>query len=227
MQSKSMACALLLLGTSLAFSQRGYAIEPTSDPMKFVPAPAPPGAYTQDRAHSSLVLRVDHLGFSNFTARFTHFDIQLQLNPAHLNESRVTVKIDPNSLESDNAPAGFLDMLRGSQWLDTKQFPELTFRSTRVELKGQNALTIHGELTLHGVTRPVVLTGSFNGGYAGHPMDPHARAGFSAHGSIKRSEYGVSFGVPAPGSHFGVGDDIDVSIETELSGPPLIQPKAG
>jgi polyisoprenoid-binding protein YceI len=52
-------------------------------------------------------------------------------------------------------------------------------------------------------------------------MDPHARAGFSAHGSIKRSEYGVSFGVPAPGSHFGVGDDIEVSIETELSGPPL------
>jgi polyisoprenoid-binding protein YceI len=75
--------------------------------------------------------------------------------------------------------------------------------------------------TLHGVTRPVVLTGSFNGGYAGHPMDPHARAGFSAHGTIKRSEYGVSFGVPAPGTHFGVGDDIDVSIETELSGPPL------
>ena len=100
MQSKSMACALLWLSTSLAFAQRGDALESTSDPTKFVPAPAPAGTYTQDRAHSSLILRVDHLGFSNFTARFTHFDIQLQLNPAHLNESGVTVKIDPNSLES-------------------------------------------------------------------------------------------------------------------------------
>jgi polyisoprenoid-binding protein YceI len=222
MKSKSMACALLWLGASVAVVPSGYAVESTSDPMKFVPAPAPAGSYTQDSAHSSLLFRVDHLGFSNFTARFTRFDIQLQLDPAHLNDSHVTVKIDPSSIESDNAPTGFLEMLRGSQWLDTKQFPEMTFRSTRVELKGQSALTIHGDLTLHGVTRPVVLTGTFNGGYAGHPMDPHARAGFSAHGSIKRSEYGVSLGVPAPGSHFGVGDDVGISIETELSGPPLV-----
>jgi polyisoprenoid-binding protein YceI len=62
MQSKSMACALLWLGTSLAFAQRGDAVESISDPMKFVPAPAPAGTYTQDRAHSSLILRVDHLG---------------------------------------------------------------------------------------------------------------------------------------------------------------------
>jgi polyisoprenoid-binding protein YceI len=50
-------------------------------------------------------------------------------------------------------------------------------------------------------------------------MDPHARAGFSAHGTFKRSEFGIAFGVPAPGSQFGVGDEIEVTIETELSGP--------
>jgi polyisoprenoid-binding protein YceI len=103
---------------------------------------------------------------------------------------------------------------------DTAHFPELTYGSTQVEVTGANTLRIHGELTLHGVTRPVLLNGTFNGGCAGHPMDPHARVGFSAHGSFKRSEFGVSLGVPPPGTQFGVGDEIDVTIETELSGPP-------
>jgi len=219
MQSKSMACALFLLSTSSALTFAAHAAEQTSDPLRFVPTPPPAGTYTQDKAHSSLILRVSHLGFSNFTARFTRFDIQLQLDPARLSQSQVAVRIDPTSIETDNAPTGFLDMLRGPQWLDAAQFPELTFRSTRVDSTGPGSLRIQGELTLHGVTRPVVLSGSFNGGYAGHPMDPHARVGFSAQGTLKRSDYGVSFAIPAPGSHFGVGDEIHVSIETELSGP--------
>jgi polyisoprenoid-binding protein YceI len=218
MYRNSLACTLALT-TCLALAQQGRASESASDLAKFVPAPPPAGAYLQDKAHSSLTLRVDHLGFSHFTARFARFDIQLQLDPAHLNASRVTTRIDPNSLASDNAPAGFLEMLEGPMWLDTARFPELSYRSTRVETTGSNSLRIHGELTLHGVTRPVVLDGTFNGGYSGHPMDPHARVGFSAHGSFKRSDFGVSFGLPAPGTKFGVGDEIEVTIETELSGP--------
>jgi polyisoprenoid-binding protein YceI len=83
-------------------------------------------------------------------------------------------------------------------------------------------MEISGTLTLHGVTRPIVLQGTYNGGYAGMPeMDPHARVGFSAHGSFKRSEFGITFGVPAPGTTIGVGDLIDFSIEAEFTGPPL------
>lgn len=211
---------LLALTTALALAHPSHGAESTSDPTKFVPAPPTAGSYTEDKAHSSLVLRVNHLGFSHFTARFARFDIQLQLDPAHLSAAQVTARIDPDSLASDNAPAGFMEMLRGPQLLDTAHFPELSYRSTQVEVTGPNALRIHGELTLHGVTRPVVLNGTFNGGYAGHPMDPHARVGFSAHGSFKRSEFGLGFGLPPPGTQFGVGDEIDVTIETELSGPP-------
>lgn len=217
MYRQFLACSLAL-ATCLALAQ-GKASESASDPSKFVPAPAPAGAYSEDKAHSSLVMRVSHLGFSHFTARFARFDIRLQLDPAHLGGSRVAVRIDPNSLVSDNAPAGFLESLEGPQWLDTGRFPELSYHSTRVEATGSNTLRIQGELTLHGVTRPVVLNGTFNGGYAGHPMDPHGRVGFSAHGSFKRSDFGVSFGLPPPGTKFGVGDEIDVTIETELSGP--------
>ena len=219
MYRNPLVCTLALT-TCLALAQPAKPAESASDLAKFVPAPPPAGAYSEDKAHSSLVLRVSHLGFSHFTARFARFDVRLQLDPAHLDASQVTAHIDPNSLVSDNAPTGFLASLEGPMWLDTGRFPELSYRSIKVEATGANTLRIQGELTLHGVTRPVVLNGTFNGGYSGHPMDPHARVGFSATGTFKRSDFGVSFGLPPPGTQFGVGDEIEVTIETELSGPP-------
>lgn len=179
----------------------------------------PAGAYVLDKSHASLVFRVSHLGFSNYTGRFTDFDAQLQLDPAHPTASALTVTIDPRSLAADNAPPGFLDELRGPQWLDAAQYREMTFRSTSIELTGPSTARITGDFTMHGVTRPVVLEATFNGGYQGHPMDPNARIGFSAHGALRRSEFGIANGVPAPGTTMGVADDVQIAIETEFSGP--------
>jgi polyisoprenoid-binding protein YceI len=202
--------------------------EPAMQASPAVAAPAkidvPAGAYTLDKAHSSLVFRVNHLGFSNYTARFRSFDAQLQFDPNNLPSSSVTVSVDPKTLDVENPPAGFLDALIGKDWLDTAQFPELTLRSTSIESNAPNTMKITGDLTLHGVTKPIVLDATLNGGYAGHPMDPHARIGFSAHGTFKRSEFGMSYGVPAPGTTMGVGDDVHVVIETEFSGPAWSPP---
>ncbi|HEV7606741.1 MAG TPA: YceI family protein [Steroidobacteraceae bacterium] len=183
--------------------------------------PVPAGDYKVDKPHTSLLLRVNHMGFSTFTARFTGVDVALKFDPNRPTASSVKVNIDPNSIETDNAPGGFLDIIRGEQLLDTAKYPQLTFRSKSVEQAGANKLRVHGELTLHGVTRPVVLEARYNGGYAGQPMDPHARVGFSATATFKRSDFGMGFGVPAPGTTMGVGDEIDVVIESELSGPAL------
>ena len=90
-------------------------------------------------------------------------------------------------------------------------------------MTGANTVRIHGDLTLHGVTRPIVLAATFNGGYAGHPMDPNARIGFSAQATLRRSEFGITYGIPAPGTTMGVGDEVDVVIEAEFTGPPLLQ----
>lgn len=193
----------------------------SSSPAEPAAAPVPAGAYTLDKAHASLIFRVDHLGFSNFTARFSRFDARLQFDPANPASSSVTVTIDPRSIESDNPPAGFMDLLRGGQWLNTAKYPQMTFRSTRVERSGPNALRIQGDLSLHGVTRPVTLNATYNGGYAGHPMDPHARIGFSARGSLERSQFGIALGVPSPGSTMGVGDRVEIIVEAEFTGPPL------
>jgi polyisoprenoid-binding protein YceI len=139
----------------------------------------------------------------------------------------VTVTIDPASLTPDNPPPGFVASLLGAQWLNAGKFPEMTYRSTRVERVGQNGLRITGDMTLHGATHPVVLEATYNGGYIGHPMDPHARIGFSAHGTLKRSDFGIAFGIPEPGSTMGVGDTVEFAIETEFSGPAWAGAGAG
>lgn len=179
----------------------------------------PAGSYSLDKSHASLIFRVSHLGFSQWTARFARFDVKLQFDPAKPTADRVTVTIDPASITHDSPPPGFLAALRGAQWLDAGQFPKITYRSTRVEPAGANAIRIFGDLTLHGATHPVVLDATYNGGYIGHPMDPHARIGFSAHGALKRSEFGISYGIPQPGSTMGVGDTVEFAIEAEFSGP--------
>ncbi len=120
-------------------------------------APVPAGAYTVDKLHTSLIFRVSHLGFSTYTGRFTRLEANLQFDPANLAASRVDVTIDPRSIEADNAPSGFLQTLAGKDWLDADRFPEMTFRSKSVEVTGANTFRLHGELTLHGVTRPIVL----------------------------------------------------------------------
>ena len=194
---------------------------PVAAPLKPAAPTIPAGAYKLDPAHASLEFQVNHLGFSHYTARFTDFDATLQLDPANPAAAQLAVTVDPRSLALPTPPAGFKDELLSKNWLDAGQFPQITFRSTAVETTGPDTAKITGDLTLHGVTKPVVLEAKFNGGYAGHPMDPHARAGFSAHGVFKRSDFGIAFGIPAPGTTMGVSDAVEVRIEAEFSGPAL------
>lgn len=185
---------------------------------------APAGEYKIEPSHASVTLRVDHLGFSKYTARFKTLDGTLKFDPADPAKSSIEAAIDVGSLETDfpfPEKVDFNAELTGPGWLDAKQFPQITFRSTRIDLTGERTMDLHGDLTLRGITKPVTLQATFNGGYAGHPMDPNARIGFSARGRIQRSEFGVSYGIPAPGTTMGVGDDVEVWIEAEFTGPPL------
>ena len=195
---------------------------PASQPASTADVPA--GAYTLEKSHATLLFRVNHLGFSMYTARFKRFDAALQFDPANLAASSVTATVDVRSLETDFPDPAKLDFnaeLLGEAWLNAEQFPEITFRSTAVQVTAPNTVRITGDFTLHGVTKPLTLDATFNGGYAGHPMDPHARIGFSARGKLKRSDYGISVGIPAPGTTLGVSDAVEIIIEAEFSGPPL------
>jgi polyisoprenoid-binding protein YceI len=191
----------------------------------------PAGTYALDKAHASLNFRVNHIGMSRYTARFTRFDATLQLDPKNPAAASVTATIDPASLQTNypDPKYDFDGQIEGPEFLDAPKFPQMTFRSTKVEPTGPNTARVTGELTLHGITRPVVLETTYNGGYAKNAMDPAgSRIGFSAHGTLKRSDFGIAFGIPAPGTTMGVGDPVEVLIEAEFTraaAPPA--PAAG
>ncbi|MDD3837617.1 MAG: YceI family protein [Phenylobacterium sp.] len=195
------------------------------------PVDAPAGAYKLDLGHSSLIFRVNHLGLSNYTAKFTDFDAELQLDPAQPERSSIVVTIDPASIRTDypDPKLDFDAMLRGGDFLATDAHPQMTYRSTAVERTGPRTAKINGDLTFRGVTKPVVLEATFNGGYPAGGLDPSgARIGFSARGQLKRSDFGMNTGIPAPGSQMGVGDDVEIVIETEFTQPaPGAAPPAG
>ncbi len=204
------------------------AAEPAGEPSRAAALAehVPAGDYKLDKAHSTLIFRVNHLGFSNYTARFRRFDAQLRFDPRNLNATQLTATVDARSIETDypDPKYDFNADLQGEQWLHAAKFPEIAFRTTRVEDLGKQAMRVHGELTLHGITRPIVLDATYNGGYISHPLDPHARIGFSAHGVLRRSDFGIAGGIPIAGTNIGVGDQVAIVIETEFSGPAA--PKA-
>lgn len=122
-------------------------------------------------------------------------------------------------METDypNRKPDFNKVLQNKDWLDVASFPKITFTSTKVELVGPNSARVTGDLEMHGVKKEIVLDAVFNGGYASHPMDPMgSRIGFSARGVLKRSDFGVSYGVPQAGSSMGVGDVVEVVLEVEF-----------
>jgi polyisoprenoid-binding protein YceI len=213
------AGALIALGVLGSPSRATETASPPSTPVASAP---PAGEYTLDKSHASLVLRANHMGFSTYTTRFSSFDASLSFDPRNVAASKVVATIDAASFQMDAAPQMCLDIMNGPKMLDTAKYPQIVFRSESVNMTGPMSMEILGTLSLHGVTRPLTLAATYNGGYPGMPgMDPHARIGFSAHGSFKRSDFGISFGVPAPGTTMGVGDLIDFSIEAEFTGPPL------
>lgn len=186
----------------------------------------PAGHYTIDKSHTSVLFRVNHLGFSMYTARFTGVDAELEFDPNALAKSKLTVNIDARSITTDFPTPDELDfdeMLQGRDWLNAEKHPHIVFRSLRVTPSADdsagNTMSVAGELTLRGVTQPVTLQVTYNGGYAGHPMDPNARIGFSATGNIKRSDFGMTYGIPLPDTTMGVSDAVEIIIETEFSGP--------
>jgi polyisoprenoid-binding protein YceI len=180
------------------------------------PPPPPAAGYTIDKSHTSVTFRVSHLGFSRYTARFANVDGKLKFDPAAPAAMAVEATIDPQSLQLNAPPAGFHDQLMGKSFFEAAKYPAITFRSTKVAVTGPNTAKVTGDFTLHGVTKPVILDVTYNGGWPANAMDGD-RIGFSAHGSFKRSAFGMGFGVPAPGSTLGVGDDVEVMIETEFS----------
>ncbi|HEX2596306.1 MAG TPA: YceI family protein [Luteimonas sp.] len=173
-------------------------------------AVAAPVRYDLDPNHTRIDFSWTHFGFSHPMGRFDRFDGDFRFDPADPTKSSVTVTIPVSSIDTGVAK---LDAhLQTADFFDVANYPTATFKSTRVERAGEHGLKVTGDLTLHGVTRPVVLDVVINK-IGPHPMAGRAAAGFDATTTIKRSDFGISNYVP------NVSDEIRLSISTEAMVP--------
>jgi len=170
-------------------------------------APAFATTYTLDPAHTQVQFSWNHFGFSNPQATFAKIDATLEFDESDPTKSSVTVKIPLNSVNSNVSKLD--EHLESADFFEAAKFPAATFKSTRVE-KGAtpNELKVTGDLTLHGVTKPVTLDVTVNK-VGEHPMRKAPAAGFEATATVKRSDFGITKYVPM------VSDDIKIHITTE------------
>jgi polyisoprenoid-binding protein YceI len=168
-------------------------------------ATAPTGPYRVDKARSSVVLRISHAGLSYAVMRVDRFDGTLDYDPAHPEQSRLQVTLDAASLDSGD-PA--LDKLVSTQLLEAARYPQIQFTATQIKPTIEGRAQVHGELTLHGQTRPVDLDVLMNGAAQGD--DRTTRLGFSATTTFSRSDFKI-----APLAALS-GDEVSVDIEVEF-----------
>ncbi|MGD1935680.1 MAG: YceI family protein [Candidatus Phaeomarinobacter sp.] len=219
-------CWLLVAGLALPLpAHEGHDHSPDASMMPGADLPA--GDYHLDLTHASLILGVDHLGLSTYRARFTRMDATLAIDPAEPDAAALSVTVDAASLETQFPlpQPDFNATLTGPEWLNAEQYPDIRYVSTTITMTSPKTAEVTGDLTLMGVTRPVVLDVTFNGGYGDKPFgDLEAVIGFSATGAFNRSAFGLTNGLPPEGTSMGVGDRVEVLIEAEFHLPVSAAP---
>ncbi len=170
---------------------------------------APAGAqdvYRFDPVHTQILFFVGHLGFSHSQGEFLEFTGEFTFDEQDFTSTRVTLTIDAGSLDMDDE--SWNEQLKGRRYLDVSRFPDIRFAGTGVEPTGDRTATVSGDLTLHGVTRPVAISMRFN--RAGtHPLSGRYVAGFSGRTVIRRSDFGIDSDLK------WVGDEVEIRLEIE------------
>ena len=172
----------------------------------------PGGAYVSDAAHTNLLWSIKHFGLSNYYGRFDKIEAKLDLDANDVEKSVLHVTIDPKSVDTNypKTPNEFNDEIAGEMFFDADKFNSITFQSTAIELTSEKTGKVTGNLTFHGVTKPVVLDVNLNGTIASHPITKKPALGFSAKTVIKRSDFGVNE-LEGP-----LSDDVNLIIEAEF-----------
>ena len=168
-------------------------------------------AYSIDTSHSLIEFSVKHMMVSTAKGRFTKFEGNIEVDEATPANSKVNVTIDVASLTTgDEKRDGHL---RSGDFFDTEKFPTATFASTKVEALGGESYRVTGDLTLHGVTRPVTFDFTREG--VTKNMQGKQLQGFSAALTISRKEFGLEWNVALESGGWLVSDQVKISLEIE------------
>jgi polyisoprenoid-binding protein YceI len=189
----ALALSLILAGIAVADAE-------SRDPVK-----APAGVYELDQRHASLIVRVVHMGFSHYTMRFNGLSGGFTYDPANWQNTKVAITVDPKSIDTEENR--FNKTVAG--YFEPDKYPVIQFTSTSLTTTAEGEGELTGDLTLHGVTKPVTLSVVFNGVGPGL-MGAGTRMGFSGVGRINRSDFKVTGGRP------WAGDAVDLQFDVEF-----------
>jgi polyisoprenoid-binding protein YceI len=161
------------------------------------------GAYTIEPQHTQVMFGVDHMSFTTYYGRFSGVSGTLVLSPQAPSTSKFEIHVPVSTISTTSKTLD--DELRGDQWFDSKKFPEIVFKSIGVTVTGSDTAKVVGNLTMHGLTKPVTLNVTFHGAGV-NALDNKYTVGFEASGRLKRSDFGINPNVPL------IGDGVDLII---------------
>ena len=166
-----------------------------------------------DVAHSKVSFTISHMVISEVTGRFKDFDVAITQTKDDFADSKIDAIIKVNSITTDNESRD--KHLKSPDFFDAEKFPEIKFISKSFEKTGKDTYKITGDLTMHGITKTVVLDTKFNG----QMNDPwgNTKAGFKATGKLNRKDFGIQWNKTLETGGLLVGDEVDLTIAVEMA----------
>jgi polyisoprenoid-binding protein YceI len=166
-----------------------------------------------DTVHSHVGFSVKHMMVTTVRGQFKSYRGSVRLDPKNFALSKFEGEIDVASIDTDNADRD--NHLRTNDFFDAQNHPKITFSSTRIEAKDAGEFVLHGDLTIRGVTKPIALEVEF----LGTSKNPYGKtvAGFNAHGTLNRKDFGVNFNALLETGGVAVGEKVKLEVDVELT----------
>lgn len=169
-----------------------------------------PVNWNVDNAHSKLTFTVTHLGISDVSGLFKNFDVKVNASKEDFSDAVFEVSADVASINTEVEMRD--NHLKSADFFDAANHPKLTFKSTSITPAGKNQYKLTGDLSLHGVTKPVTMDVAYRGTVE-NPMSKKATSGFQVTGTIKRSDFGIGGNFPAA----IISDEVRIKADGEFT----------
>lgn len=166
--------------------------------------------WVEDPFHSKLGFTVTHLGIADVPGYFNEYDVTITATKPDFSDAVVELSVDVNSINTQVEPRD--NHLRSADFFDVEKYPKMTFKSNSIKKLKKNKYELTGDLTLHGVTKPVKVNMIYRGTTANPNANGAPVAGIQITGSIKRSDFGVGNKFPAP----MISDDVQIKADGEF-----------
>jgi len=164
-----------------------------------------------DSTHSSIDFTVKHMMIANVKGTFHNFEAKIEADPHDLTTANIEFSVDVASIDTRNNDRDA--HLRSGDFFDAEKYPKITFQATNIVKKGDGEYDVTGNLTIRDVTRQETFSVTFEG--AGKDPWGNEKAGFSGKGTIKRSDYGLTYNAVLETGGVLIGDEVKISIEIE------------